>query len=827
MCSGVVGYAQNNSIKDTLILNDDSFGEVIYYSARDSIFTDLKKKQVHLYGDALVKNADITLSAGYILIDLDKNEVLARYRYDEDSVKVEFPKFSEGSDEIKASSIRYNFDTEKGYIEELAIQQDEMFLYMGVAKRHPNDEIHFKMGRFTTCNLEEPHYHFQLSKAVMIPDERIVTGPMNLWIKGVPTPLGLPFSVIPQQKERTHGILFPEIVPLSAYGFGFQNLGYYIPINDRMQTSIYANLYSRGSWGLRNNLDYAKRYGFRGSLDLGFQQFKSGFPEKTNANKVSVTWIHRKEPKSNPFWNFSSNVNFISDNQSKNNLDPLNTQYFNNSFNSDINIMRLFPGKPINMGMKMSVRQNSLSQNISLISPIVNVNVTRFFPFKKFIRGSNGFSQMLSRLGMTYNMEGQNRSTFKDTLLRDKNYSEIGNQFFNGFNQNVSIQTTTAFLKNNVKFTPSLTYSNKFNFQQISRSYDPVLNDSYTDTLQKAGMQHEMTFNLQLTTMIYSYYKFIGKKKSLLRHLLTPSFGFRYIPQLNSLVTANVGVDQEAITYSPFEQSIYSSYTGKGASQITFGFNNTFELKRKSEKDTLTGFKKTRIIDMLSLTGNYDLLKDSMNLSDINLSMRINPIEWLNFVANSVFSPYGWSDSTGKTISEYAINSGNSLGRFYRNNFTTTLILTSKESRERLNDTKDLINANWNSDFNYYALHPDYLLDFDIPWKMSFSHVYSIDINTNKTVENSSALNQLQTLVLMGDVSFTKRWKLASTLNFDLKDVNITNARFTLSRNMHCWALSFNWTPIGGNKSFLFSIRNTSSMFQDAKIDIRKPPVFL
>lgn len=827
MFGSTVGYGQTNRIKDTLRLNDDSFEDIIYYSARDSIYTDLKKKQVHLYGDAKVNNGEINMSAGYILIDLDKNEILAQYAFDKDSNKVEFPKFSEGSEEIKASSIRYNFTTEKGYIEELAIQQDEMYLYMGVAKRHPNDQIHFKNGRFTTCNLEEPHYHFQLSKAVMIPDERIVTGPMNLWIKGVPTPLGLPFSVIPQQKERTHGILFPEVVPLSIYGFGVQNLGYYLPINEHMQTSIYANLYSRGSWGLRNNLEYAKMYGYRGNLDLGFQQFKSGFPDSTKSNKLSVIWIHKKELKSNPFWNFSANVNFISDNKSKNNLDPLNAQYFNNSFNSDMNITRSFPGKPVSMGMKMSIRQNSLTKNMSLISPVLNVNITRFFPFKKFIHGSNGMQQLLSRMGMTYNMEGLNKSTFKDDLLRDKNFSEIGSQFFNGFNQNVAIQTTTSFFKNTVKFNPSITYSNKINFQQIEKQYNIVTNKTEIDTLRKSGMAHELTFNAQLTTMIYSYYKFIGKKNPLLRHIITPSFGFRYVPQLNQLVTANVGVNQASLTYSPFENSIYSSYNGKGAAQLTFGFNNTFELKRKSDKDTLTGFKKTRIVDMLSINGNYDFMKDSMNLSDLSLNMRINPIEWLNFVATSVFSPYGWIDSTGATISQFALSSKNTLGRFTRNNFTTTLTLTSKKSREVLNETKDLINSNWNADFNYYALHPEYILNFNIPWKMSFSHVYSVDVNTDKKATNTSTFNQLQTLVLNGDISFTKRWKLASTLNFDMINPQITNARFTLSRNMHCWALSFYWTPIGGNKSFLLSIRNTSSMFQDAKIDIRKPPVFL
>jgi hypothetical protein len=824
MLTGGIGYAQT---RDTLVLNDESMTEIIYYSSRDSIYTDLKGKKVHLYGDAKVNNGDVSMNAGYIMIDLDKNEVLAKYSYDKDSNKTEYPIFSDGSEDIKASSLRYNFDTDKGYIEELAIQQDEAYLYMGVAKMHANEHIHFKIGRFTTCNLEDPHYHFQLSRAVMIPDERIVTGPMNLWIKGVPTPLGLPFSVIPQQKERTHGLLFPEVVPLSAYGFGFQNLGYYIPINDQLQTSVYANLYSRGSWGLRNNLDYAKRYGFRGNLDVGFQQFKSGFPENSNANKLSISWTHRKEPKSNPYWNFTSNVNFISDNQSKNNLDPLNPQYFNNSFNSDISLNRMFPGKPVNMGMKMSVRQNSITQNIAVVSPVVNVNVTRFFPFKKAIKGTGGLAQFFTRMGVTYNMEGQNRSTFKDSLLRDGNFGAISNQFFNGFSQNVNIQTTSAFFKNTVKFNPSLTYGNKINFQQIDKTYDAILNTTDFDTIQKTGMIHELSMNAQLTTVLYSYYKFIGKKQPLLRHVLTPSFGFRYTPQLNSLVTENVGINQSAVTYSPFERSIYAGTANQDAGQITFGFNNTFELKRKSDKDTVTGFKKTRIIDILSLTGDYDIMADSMKLSDLQLNLRINPMEWLNIVASSSFSPYGWTDSTGATVSTYAKDLNGRLGRFVQTNLTTTLTLTSKESRNKLNQTKDLISENWNADLNYFALHPEFMLDFNIPWKVSLSHVYSINANQFKTVENNSDYLQIQTLAAQGDLSFTKRWKLSSYLIFDPKNVSITNARFTLSRNMHCWALSFNYTPIGGNKSFLLSIRNTSSMFQDAKIDIRKPPVFL
>ena len=825
-----VGYAQESAKKDTLIVDKSELDAPIFYSARDSIYTDLKKKQVHLYGDAKVDNGEIKMSAGYILIDLDKNEVLATYAYDRDSNRVEFPLFSDGSDQIKASMIRYNFKSEKGYIEEVAIVQDEMHLYMEVAKRHANEEIHFKKGRFTTCDLEEPHYHFQLTKAILIPNKRIVSGPMNLWIGGVPTPLGLPFAVIPQAEEKTKGLIFPQFVPISQFGFGLQDLGYYIPINDHLQTTFYGTLYSRGSWGLRNTTDYAKLYGFRGSVNAGFQQFKSGFPSNSDRNKVSIGWIHTKDTKSSPYWGFGANVNYISDNNTQNNLDPLNPLYFNNSLNSDINLSRAFPGKPIIAGMKLGLRQNSISKNVSLTSPIVNVNVTRFFPFKKLVNGSAGWKQLFSRFGLTYNFEGKNQALFADTLLSNGKIRGISDEFMNGISQTVSMQTTASLFNNTWKLTPSVNYGNKINFQQIDKWYDAANDSLIIDSLPRIGMAHDLSINTQLTTVVYSYYRFVGKKKPLVRHVLTPSFGFRYIPNLNASKTiiAGVGIDADTITFSPFERSLYSIGQVRNQSLVTFGFNNTLELKRKSDKDTVDGFKRTRLIDALSLSGSYDLDKEAIkHLSDISIGLRISPLKWLNIVSSSSFSAYGWDTLTGKTTEEYAIKSNGLLGRFTTTNITTTATITSKEGREEIKKTQNRIAENWTADYAYFALHPEHAINFDIPWKLSFSHIYGVNVNQNITSTNSDRFSQLQTLMVNGDVSFTKRWKLATTTNLDLATGQITNSRFTLTRDMHCWALAFHWTPIGGNKSFLFSIRSTSMLFQDAKIDVRKPPSFL
>ena len=383
--------------KDTVLKSNNLIENILKYSANDTVHTNIKKREVYLSGNAKVQMEDITITAGYILIDLEKNEIIASHRLDKDSVKIELPTFTEGGEVIVSETMQYNIKTKKGNLKELSIKQDEFFFQISNAKKQSNNEIHLQKGKFSTCDLINPHYHFQLSKAIIIPDKRIVSGPLNLHINGIPTPLGLPFVIIPDQKEKTSGLLFPEFIPLSQYGFGIQNLGYYIPINNNFQTSVYANLYSRGSWGLRNDLDYSKRYAFSGNLSLGFQQFRSGFPINQNNNKFSVIWTHRKDIKSNPYYNFSSNVNFISDNNSKNNLDPINPEYFNNSFNSDININRLFPGKPLTMGIKISVRQNSLAKNISLISPIFNANLTRVFPFKNLFKINNNELKKIGR----------------------------------------------------------------------------------------------------------------------------------------------------------------------------------------------------------------------------------------------------------------------------------------------------------------------------------------------------------------------------------------------------------------------------------------------
>lgn len=780
-----------------------------------------------MYGSAMVEYDGIKLTADLIEMDTEKKEVYAIYTLDEEGNRVGIPKFEQGTQSFTAASIRYNFETEKGYIEELRTQQDEMHLHMGVAKRQSNEEVHFTQGKFTTCELDEPHFHFQLSKAVMVPEKRIATGPMNLWVKGIPTPLGLPFSVIPtQDKEAESGLIFPMITPVSQYGFGFQDLGYYFPIkrSENVQTTFYGSLYSRGTFEVKNQTDYKKRYKYTGVVNLGYSSFRQPFPaDSIRKQKIVVQWSHRQEVKANPYWRFNSSVNFQSDNSGKSNLDPLNQQYYQNNFNSDINLIRNFPGKPVTIGLKAGLKQNSASQRLDADLPTLNVNVNRFFPFKALRKNRIGGEKFYEKIGLTYALEAKNRAMFADSLLSDKRFDLIANQMQNGIRHNVGLSYPLQMFKKIVTLNTTATYNMRMNFQSIEKRYDYGESKIVNDTLQGFGLSHDASFQTELSTSLYAYYNFVGKGDMKIRHVMTPRVSFRFQPNMSSYVTEYLGPDNLEVNYSPYENSLYRESFGRDVGLISYSLNNTFELKHKSRSDTTNEMTKTRIIDALSISGNYDIFKDSMNFSDINLQLRFTPVRGLSIVSSGAISPYAWNEN-GITYNQFAMNNNQGIGRFTRANISTTYTFTTRESQDKINANREVMGDFWGADYQYFAMNPHEIIDFDIPWKINFTHTYFINLAPH---DPDRKYTQNQNIMISGDVSFTQRWKLGLNASYDLKIGNLTQTQLTLTRDMHCWQLSFYWTPVGGQQSFLVRFNATSNLFQSAKLELRKPPEFL
>lgn len=814
--------------KDTVVLNNEDLESIVNYHSRDSIYCDLKNRKVHLYGQAHLSYEDVDMQADYLLIDFGKKEVYATYTLDSLGNRIGEPVFVQDGDTIRTATLRYNFETQKAYIQEVAIHQDEFYLSMERGKRQANEELHFVHGKFTTCNLKEPHYHFFLSKAVLVPDKRIVTGPMNLWIMGVPTPLGLPFSIIPQRKERdrVHGFIMPQFTAFSDYGFGLQNLGYYFPINDKLQTIVYGTIYSRGSFGVKNRTEYSVRYKFNGSLEGGYQYFRRGWPDTDAISNVEFRWLHTQDPKANPKWSFNSNINFNSNSTNKQTLNPQNTQYFNNTLNSDINLGRTFIGTPLSARLKASMRQNSQSGRILLNSPDFNLTATRFYPFKRK-KAKIGKIRSYESIGMTYFLDATNKADFKSSYLSDGHIDSIGQSFMNGMKHSTTIQWTLNLLKNTVRFTPSVTYSQKYNFQSIEKTFDSGTNVLTVDTLNKGVFSQQLVTGGSLSTSLYSYYRFIGKRKTLLRHVMTPSVSFSYIPSIQGGVGSYTNSAGTQVFYSKLERSVYSESYTKDIGRIDFTVVNNFELKQKDDRDTVTGFRKLKIIDNLVLSTNYDIFKDSMNWGNLTMGMLINPIDVFTINVSAIHSFYGWDTQSGATLSKYANQVGQGIGRIQSTTISTVWAITSKKSREIMQNQQQEMASVWNPQYQNWLISPAQMVSFDIPWKLSFNHVLGYNLNSDSTAYSKRRYSPQHTLAVGGDFSITENWKIVANTYFDLNNMSVANTSLNLYRNIHCWNVIFNWTPIGTNKSFMITIRGNGNALSNAQFRLQKPPLVL
>lgn len=804
-------------------------GETMFYSAKDSISADIKGKKLYLYNDAKISYGTTTLTANYMVVDLDKKEVYATYTTDSLGNRLGEPVFVDGAEEVKAAALRFNFESKRALIEETRIQQDESFLFMQTAKRQANEELHFCNGRFSTCDLDEPHFHFNLTEAVLVPNERIVAGPSNLWVNGVPTPLVLPFAYFPTKNESKTGLMFPEIIPASVNGFGLQNLGYYFPVNDKLNTTFYATVFSRGSFGFANDSEYNIRYRFNGAARFEYMNLSRGFPDTTRAQKIVLRWNHNQDPKANPYWRFMGNVNFMSDNNPQATLNPQDQNVFNNAVQSNITLNRNFPNKPYTLGMRMGLNQNSGTGNMFVDLPTVNFNMSRVQPFKAFrSKDAIGPERWYEKIGFTYSGEMKNQANFADSLLKGDNISLLPDRFLNGMNHQFNLTSNLQMFGGNLNIVPNVSYNTFMNFQSIQPNWDNATQAMVNDSLSGFFLGQNMNIRVNATSTIYSMFQLIGAKNVRFRNVTRPSLGYSFIPVLNKVNTV-FNSSAQPQRYTNHDQSLYRSASTNDQSLINFGLTHVTDMKMPSKRDS-TGFKKINIIEGFSLNGSYDMLRDSFKLSDLNMQIRIKPMEFWNIVGGGNFSLYDWVDSTQRSVNSFAFNreSGRELGRFTTFNLASTFTFSSKEGQKIISETDQLLKENWNQDFNYYMLRPYEVMDFRIPWRINLS--YNLDwrrnTNINPQIENPERSFIIQTITYQADLTLTPRWMISSRGTFDAKQKKFSTVSVDVHRNLHCWNLSFFWVPVGFNKSFMVRIAANASMLKDVKYEFRRPPAF-
>jgi lipopolysaccharide assembly outer membrane protein LptD (OstA) len=828
---------QNDFPQDTaLIQKEERFAldaKVMYKSA-DSLYFDLANNKTFLYHNAEIQYQNINLKADYVEIDFSTNILYASGLPDSVGVMKGTPVFTESGQSFMSSTMSYNFDSRRGYIRDVITQEGDGFLHGRAVKKMEDDITNVRHGSFTTCNLDCPHYEFRYQKAKVIPSDKIVTGPVYLVIEDVPLPLVIPFGFFPNKKGQTSGIIVPTYGESDNRGFYFENGGYYWGVNDYMELYLRGDIYTRGSWAVKPNLIYRKRYKYNGGVNLSYANNvigEEGTPSFQKSKDFSIRWNHNQDPKAHPTRRISANVNIQT--SKFNRFNPVSSQnYLSNTFQSSISYQRSFAGKYF-LNASATHSQNTLNNSVTMTLPDVSFNVNRFYPFRRKTRV--GALRWYEDISVNYTMNARNQVSTVDSLMFRP---ETLNDFRNGVKHSIPITSNIKLLKhfnltNSVNFTERW-YSQRVEQKWISDEPDddgnPVPGFVRHDTLSGFYGVRDFSYNASLNTTLYGMMLFKKGPLRAVRHVMNPSVGFSYRPDFGAEFWnyyGEVQTDSAGNTkrYSYYQGSTYGIPPDGESGSLNFSLGNNLEIKIRSKRDTVSGERKIKLIDNLSISGSYDMARDSLQWSSLSVSGRTTLFKNLQIQYSGRWNPYA-IDSTGRLLNKFVWETERKILRRENTSWNFSMRYNLNQSTFGGKDKSDG-RSSGDTEFGTeeemaeVMMYPDQFIDWNQPWSLSID--YSLRLtNQYRAREDKFERTTVQSINFQGDVNVTPKWKIGFRSGYDFVDNKFTYTSFNFYRDLHCWEMRLNWIPTGGMKSWNFQINVKSQMLQDLKLTRKK-----
>jgi len=827
--------AKDSIDNDSVVKPKEFLESTIKHKALDYELNNYIKHTATLYNKAELYYTNISIKAGYIRIDYKNNLAFAKGIIDSTGKYTQLPHFKQGNQESKQDSMLYNFKNKKAVIWGLSTEQQGVYI-TGIKSKKVNDSTHYiKRARFTTSNKPKPDYYIQTSKVKVVPGKKVVAGVSNLVIADVPTPLFLPFAYFPITKGRASGIIFPTWGQNNNQGYFLQNGGYYMAINDYVDLAIIGDIYTNGSWGLRVESNYAKRYRFNGNISIRTENLinsERGFPDFSRASNFNIRWRHTQDTHASPNSRFSASVNFGSSQFFRQSLNELSTPLFlTNTFNSSISYGKKFVGTPFNMTSSITLSQNTNTKQIDMTFPSLQVSMDRIYPFAHKNRIKKN---ALQKIGMTYNMRANYRIRTND---KDFFKKEMFNNAQAGIQHDVAANTNFKLLKY-FTLSPGASLKEIWYFDRINKRYDAVNNSVAIDTI--GGFTSFTTYqtSLSLSTTLYGTFNFKKGRLKAIRHTLRPSVSFNYRPDFGYYYkTFQASADPTDIQeFNPFQNGIFGGPSRGLSESIAISLNSTLEAKVMPKDSTDAKPKKISILNNLNFSTNYNIAADSLKWSPVAMTAGTQLFnKKLNLNLSAILDPYA-IDANGNKFNKFNINNGGSLFRLTNANVTMNFALKSDMfSKDKSNSTSnkqqndnffgtDINSSNRKNENEKSGKSKNIrqkvakLYAATIPW--NFSIRYSLNYNNNRGQHEITS----QSVQISGTMDLTPKFSVGISSGYDFKNKGITYTQLRFARDLDSWKMTFNWVPLGNRSTYYFYIGVKSSVFSDLKWDKRKVP---
>tara|TARA_A100001011_G_scaffold12653_2_gene13673 strand:+ start:25609 stop:28203 length:2595 start_codon:yes stop_codon:yes gene_type:complete len=842
-----IAYSQNSTqkkdtINDSEIEKKPILLDNIKYDASDSIIIDQTNNKIILYNNAKIIYGDIELTSGLIELDYKNNIVNAGRISDLSGNLSQYPTFKQGGNIVNPDSIKYNFDNQKALIWNSKSEENGMNILSTLTKKQNDSVYYLKDGKVTTGgNLmgdetEKADYFFKIRKGKLVPGGNIVTGFTNLFVKNVPTPIGLPFAYFPSQQTKDSGFIIPNISDSNQRGYSIQNGGYYLPISDFFDLTILGDYYTNGSYGINISSIYRKRYNYNGTFSVRYENLingERGLPGYGKSTVYNIRWSHSKDSKASPNSSFSASVNFGSSDYFRQSVNQLNTANFlNNNLSSSISYSKSFPGSAgVRLSLTANMSQNTQSKQVNLNLPTLTLNTARFYPFEKKGRSKKG---LIQNINLQYSSKLENRATFADDLLLKKGMFENAKSGV----QHLIPFTTNFKLFKFVSVSAGGRYQETWTGKTIRFNDFNESNGVVKDTLSGFDRFATYNYNASITTKIYGIVNFKPEKRiQSIRHTITPSISYSNSPSFEQYYdTYIIDANGNTAEYTRFQGGLYGTPPKGYSSSIGISIQNTLEAKVKPKDSTQTELKKINILKNLNISTSYNLAADEFKLSPVRVTAGIDLAKGLSLNTGATFDPYAL-DENNTRINIFNVKNGGGLLRLTSANVSTQYVLNNNtfkkgQSEEQINESvsgggraddlfgvsQDFSNSNqYEEDEEQEEVNLERYI-YKLPWSINLA--YSLTYN-NTRGQNDFSTNSL---MISSNLSLTPKWKVGVSSGYDFKQKGFTYTQLRFDRDLDSWRLNFSWVPFSQRASWNFFIGIKSGLLSDLKYEKRSEP---
>ena len=221
-------------------------GGDVKWSVGEGGRTEIEKDEyVLLERDVRVEYQDIKLAADKVTYNLRTKDVVA-----EGHVVID-----QGPTRVTASNAVYNLDSKTGtFFNATATMDPSMYFAGDRIEKLDDDTYRLTKGVFTSCDLDRPAWSINVGSADVTLDDYAHMRDLSFRARNLPI-FWAPRLTWPTKRDRSKGLLIPRVFFHDRFGERVE-LGYYVPVGDSFDATVYADVNTRRYSGLGLNVRY-------------------------------------------------------------------------------------------------------------------------------------------------------------------------------------------------------------------------------------------------------------------------------------------------------------------------------------------------------------------------------------------------------------------------------------------------------------------------------------------------------------------------------------------------------------------------------------------